>query len=335
MNPKIEAALQHIQTAISSSSGKIDEAVMAAIYNNGLFKCVLPKSVGGLELSMQELMKLIEDCAAINGSLGWLMQLGNGANFFYPLYEPAVGDQLFSPTQAVFAGSGAATGIATPTQDGFIVSGEWKYCSGAEYATMFTANCIYGNEVIACTMLPEQIEVISDWNTIGLKQTSTYTIRAYEIFVPHELTFRLNVVKNKVDNSVFDIPFVLFAKLLTIKVQHGLLRALLAEAKRCAVIRIDKWTQIYDQIEIVNAYLFQSIESIEELASLITNPVDGLEQIIYAEVAAQNTKIVQHAYELWHMCGIDVVYTNNRMAECFTDMLVAGQHSLLRNTKMT
>lgn len=323
--------MQQIQTAITASSGKIDGAVLDTIHANGLFKCVLPHSVGGLSLSMQELMGVVEDCAAINGSLGWLMQLGNGANFFYPLYEASVGHQLFSPINAVIAGSGAPTGTAKATQGGYIVSGEWKYCSGADYASMFTANCMLGDEIIACTMMPEQVEIIRDWDTIGLKQTSTHTIRTNETFVPHALTFRLDIIKNEVANPVFNIPFVLFAKLLTIKVQHGLLRTLIAETKLCATTRAEKWPHIHERIAIANAYLWQSIACIDEFAALVVDSNNKLEQIIYAEAAEQNKKLLQHAYDLWHMCGMDVAYSNNRMAECFTDMLVAGQHSLLRN----
>jgi hypothetical protein len=325
------AALQQIRAAITASSGKLDGAMIAAIHKNGLFKCILPKSVGGLELSMQELMNVVEDAAAINGSLGWLMQLGNGANFFYPLYEPEIGNQLFSSPQAVIAGSGAATGTAIVAPGGYVVSGEWKYCSGADYASMFTANCMLGNEIIACTMMPEQVEVIRDWDTIGLKQTSTNTIRASEIFVPHALTFKLDVVKNKVNNPVFDIPFMLFAKLLTIKVQHGLLSALIAEAKLHAGVRAEKWPHLHERIDIAHAYLSQCVGCIDEFASLISDSGNRLEQIIYAEVAEQNRRLLQYAYELWHMYGMDVAYSSNRMAECFTDMLVAGQHSLLRN----
>jgi alkylation response protein AidB-like acyl-CoA dehydrogenase len=329
---KIGAALQQIQVALTASSGKIDDAVLTTIHNNGLFKCILPQTVGGHDLSMQQLMQVLADCAALNGSLGWLMQLGNGGNFFYPLFAAEVGHKLFAEPNAVIAGSGAITGTATRVYGGYNVTGEWKYCSGTDYASMFTANCQCGDEVLACTLMPEQVTIINDWDAIGLKHTSTHTIRVHQAFVSHEHTFKLDEIKNKVSNPVFDIPFIVFAKLLTIKVQHGLLRAMIQEAESHSKQRFEKWPHMPERLLIMQSYLNQCESCVEEFAKCLSNGSATPEQTIYAEVAEQNTRLMGYAYELWHMCGIDVVYGHHRLTQCFTDMLVAGQHSLLRNT---
>ncbi|MBK6740168.1 MAG: hypothetical protein IPG64_21220 [Haliea sp.] len=38
-------------------------------------------------------------------------------------------------------GSGAVTGVAEMTDDGYVLNGRWNYASGALHATAFTMNC--------------------------------------------------------------------------------------------------------------------------------------------------------------------------------------------------
>lgn len=327
----LKAVVEQLKQALTASSGKIDDAVLGIIYEHKLFKCLLPHEAGGLNMSFVNLMKLVEDCAAISGSLGWLMQIGNGGTYFYPLYEAHIAAQVFAPLNAVIAGSGAVSGVAHKVEGGYRVSGKWQWCSGADYASHFTANCSFGDQIIACTFLPHQVKVIKDWDSIGLKHTSTHTIQVEDIFVAEELTFKLDVMKQSHAVSAFSIPFILFAKLLTIKVQHGLMRALLSEATMQIETRVEKWPAMPDRISTIHHYLKQCVECVNEFAMLLSSGNNQIELNVYAEVAEQNTRLIRYAYELWHMCGMDVAYASNKLSQHFMDMMVAGQHSLLRN----
>ncbi len=65
-----------------SYSNTFTSKELEIIQENKLFKCFLPKNLGGLEMNLFRTLDVIEQCAYINGSLGWMIQIGNGGNYF-------------------------------------------------------------------------------------------------------------------------------------------------------------------------------------------------------------------------------------------------------------
>jgi alkylation response protein AidB-like acyl-CoA dehydrogenase len=65
-------------------------------------------------------------------------------------FEPKIAKQIYSDPEACLAGSGAPTGTATITGDGYIINGSWKYASGVHHATYITVNCniMNGDEAV-------------------------------------------------------------------------------------------------------------------------------------------------------------------------------------------
>ncbi|MCU0353964.1 MAG: hypothetical protein MUD08_09565 [Cytophagales bacterium] len=339
----MSSQLDKIEATLKQNQGIIDQDVLTAVYEQKLFKCFLPQSLGGLGLNVKQTLQVIEDCAAIDGSLGWLIQIGNGGNYFAPLYEASVTEQLFSPPNAVLAGSGAATGVATKAGGGYRVNGKWAYCSGADYATFFTANCQIADttDIIACTFMREQVRIVPDWNAVGLQQTSTHTIEVQDAFVPDELTFVLDLKKCLQNEPVFQVPFVPFAQLFIIKVLHGIFRAFLAAADTVRSDNKSRWQParlqtLEDKLLGAGDYLSQALSKCNELAEQLTYPTDTEKTEQTAETAKeltrQNTTIVREAQEIFRLSGMQVLYRNHPLSARYLDLLCAGQHSLLHDT---
>jgi alkylation response protein AidB-like acyl-CoA dehydrogenase len=66
--------------------GRIPPPLVAALYDSGVFKAMLPREVGGLEASPVEWLQMIEELARVNASAGWLgfIQSGIGLAFLDP-----------------------------------------------------------------------------------------------------------------------------------------------------------------------------------------------------------------------------------------------------------
>lgn len=302
------------------------------------FKLMLPKQWGGLGLSIDQTLPVLRNLAYVNGSLGWLVQIGNGGTYFAPYLQLQVAESLFGNPNAVLAGSGAVTGNAIATKNGFIVSGSWNYCSGADYATFFTVNCavVGSNQTISCVLLPNQVRIIKTWNTLGLKNTSTHLIEVEDSFVPTDFTFSLN---QPLHSNIFEnmqIPFMPFAQLYFMQTFFGIAHRLFVEIKNLAEDRREVWQIrskiICDKCDDSIAYLFSCIEVTLTRARQINN-VNQTELISAYDALIKVCKqeIMQQAHALFGMAGITVLQQDNVINIFYQDLMAAGQHSLLNN----
>ncbi|GAB0170249.1 acyl-CoA dehydrogenase [Lysinibacillus sp. CTST325] len=215
--------------------GRLPEDVLELIYEHQLFKLFTAKELGGKDLDLLEGIKLFQQMSVLDGNFGWLITIGTGGNAFIPALNKEVCEKIFLPRNAVIAGSGYPTGTAVKIEGGYNVTGQWKYCSGADYATTFTMNCFIENEgirtdeIISCSVNRDQVEVLNDWRAMGLKATASHTIRVQNVWVPQEETFQLGTIKNKYGSAVHSFPFGAFAEASFLSVCLGITENFLEE----------------------------------------------------------------------------------------------------------
>src|SRR5579872_2638206 len=72
--------------AAALEQGSIPPPLVEALYDAGVFKAMLPREVGGLEAEPVEWLRMIEEFARINASVGWMafIQSGVGLTFLDP-----------------------------------------------------------------------------------------------------------------------------------------------------------------------------------------------------------------------------------------------------------
>lgn len=214
---------------------RLPEDVLELIYEHQLFKLFTAKELGGKDLDLLDGIKVLQQMSVLDGNFGWLVTIGTGGNAFIPTLNKEVCEKIFSPRNAVIAGSGYPSGIAVKIDGGYRVTGQWKYCSGADYATTFTMNCFVENEgirtdkIISCSVNCDQVEVLNDWRAMGLKATASHTIRVQDVWVPEEETFQLGIIKNKYGSAVHSFPFGAFAEASFLSVCLGITENFLEE----------------------------------------------------------------------------------------------------------
>jgi alkylation response protein AidB-like acyl-CoA dehydrogenase len=101
---------------------------------------------------------------------------------------------LFDPSGGTrrprFVGVIAPTGTATPTADGYVVTGAWPFSSGSFYASWFTAGVLVhddAGEVVGAGMalMPLSSLTIDDtWHVAGMCGTASNTVVATDVVVP-------------------------------------------------------------------------------------------------------------------------------------------------------
>ncbi|MBT9283220.1 MAG: acyl-CoA dehydrogenase family protein [Hydrogenibacillus schlegelii] len=217
-------------------TGLLPDELVAWMRSLRLFKLFVPEAFGGAGLTLGEAVRIYEALSAVDGSLGWLAQIGSGGGYFVPSFRPEIARAFFSPPEAVIAGTGHPAGRARRVPGGYVVSGRWRYASGAQYATLFTANAVVegsapseegggpasggaaagakvsGNVVRAFAFFPEEVELERDWSALGMVATSGWTFSVRERFVPEERSFVVGEALWDPGLLVYRLPFSLFAE---------------------------------------------------------------------------------------------------------------------------
>ena len=180
--------------------GHVPEELVAALYDSGVFRAMLPREVGGLEAEPTEWLALIEELARVNASVGWLafIQSGVGLTFLDPerfeRFRARAGGRLILAMSL-----GRIGGKAIRVDGGYRVSGRWPFASGSPFATWLggmSAACDRdGTPVLEANGQPrrllaiwpaDQARLIDTWDGLGLRGTGSGDFEVSDLFVPDE-----------------------------------------------------------------------------------------------------------------------------------------------------
>lgn len=320
---------------------EISQKEIDLLFEHRLLKTFLPEELNGLGLSLTETLEIIREASFMNGSLGWLIQIGNGGNYFASCFEIELSKKWFTDAHSVIAGSGSVSGIAKSVSNGFIINGTWAYCSGADYATLFTITFQdpESGERKAAIIPRRDVQVLNDWKTIGLKHTSTHSISLKDVFVPNEQVFDVQEQKWLKEHPSFSVPFVIYAQAFFLQVVFGITDRILDESDRFLQTKRTHWKTAFPgkmnrTDELMNRIRF-SLDTYGKRTVEITEQYQqeedrSSEERHRTELVHYAKNIRNYVHELVGELGITVIYENHPISIFYLDLIVAGQHYLLR-----
>ncbi|RKP50069.1 acyl-CoA dehydrogenase [Cohnella endophytica] len=328
----------------------IAPSIIAYMYEAKLFKLFVPRELGGAMLPLPEAVKVFEEASRIDGSFGWLATIGSGGGFFSATLPLEQSKLIFAPEKALVAGSGHPNGVAKPTEGGYLVTGQWKYCSGAPYASVFTANCriegTLGAEAVirSFAFLPEQVNIIRDWNAFGLKATESHSIEVCNVFVPAERTFDI-MSDPHYDDPIFKYPFMPFAQTSFAAVCLGICGHFLEEVRAFAESRRADWSigrperfatllrTVEDQAIAFERTKEQFHGTMERTwVAFVENDGDMSEdhQREVSDVCQGVARsVLAYTHMLVPLLGMTVLMEDHPLNRIWRDLLTASQHSVL------
>src|SRR5690606_10365030 len=169
-------------------------------------------------------LKLLLDLAHKDSSLGWMVTLCAGANYFSRNIKPTVAKALFKDKNTCLGGSGMIGGTARLINNHYLLNGTWRFATGAPYLTHFTINAKLvdhlgvalkqpnGEEVIKSFIISkDDVTIFPDWKCMGMKKTYTYSFSVSNVHVSEEYSFLYDVFYTQ--NLIDKIPFRIFADL--------------------------------------------------------------------------------------------------------------------------
>jgi alkylation response protein AidB-like acyl-CoA dehydrogenase len=354
MKPEIKHKLAG-SSKIADERGILSDEQLEIIYHEKWFKLFVPKKYGGLELNLPEGLETEEALARIDGSLGWTVTLCSGASEFIGYLPTQLSEKVFINEKVCFGGSGAITGIAIETEDGYIINGSWKYATGAPYCTHFTANCLIqknGKQLLSKEGEPvyksflftkEEVKIFKDWNTMGLKATASNSFSIKDLKVSKERAFIIDPSYATLPDLIYQYPFLQFAETTLAVNTSGMALHFLAEFER--LIALWKQSKKYSDAAInrLEEKLKETKNNLEEHRTVFYETINAswkmLEQnqLISREILDKVSLLSQQlslnarktAAELYPHCGVAATQNGTIINLIFRDIFTASQHYLL------
>ena len=196
--PRLAARAVEIESA-----RRIPADIIDRLRQIGLFRSLLPRSHGGLELSVPEVLPLIEALAAADGSVGWVAMIGTASQMFYTRAPRAIFDEVFADGADVFVvGVGTPAGRAEPVHGGYRVSGRWPFASGCQNAQWIAGHFVVhkdgapvmsdGRPLMRAVALPsKRWDIDETWQASGLAGTGSHHVVLDDIIVSEAESFDL------------------------------------------------------------------------------------------------------------------------------------------------
>lgn len=350
----IKIIRDHARTA--ERTGLLSAEVLGLIYRENWLGLLIPQNYGGLEWPLPRVVAFFEALGWADGNVGWCVNLGAGANMFAGYLEADAARAIFTGPEIWCAGSGAVAGNASPAPGGYVVSGHWKYASGAAHATHFTANCLLSDEqgeplppsegpAFRSIIVPrEQVRVFDTWKVSGLKATSSQDFGMDQVFVPEAHVFSLRSPSQFATGPLYRFPFdtlavVNMASMATGVTLHfiDLFKMLMGRKRPLhSGTLLEAQPLVRQRFESVTEEFYGARREMYEALAVAWEGCAG-GKLSTDEEQRRLTGAARRAasagrdvfYQLFQYCGMDILYTDSALNKTWRDMTVASQHHLL------
>lgn len=210
--------------AEAERSNDLHPRQLQMIYQERWFKMFVSKKYGGLGWPLPRVLKLEEALSWADASTAWVVTLCGGAGWFTGFLQDTIAERLAGEEEMCFAGSGAPTGVAELTHNGYKINGYWKYASGSLHATAFTANCaLYENGRPQCNsdgspvvraflFLKNEVKLHRHWNSMGMIATGSHSFEVRNLTLPRQRCFIIEAEHAVLKDPIYTYPFLQLAE---------------------------------------------------------------------------------------------------------------------------
>jgi 3-hydroxy-9,10-secoandrosta-1,3,5(10)-triene-9,17-dione monooxygenase len=181
---------------------KLTPEVMDALHRNGLLRYLQPKVWGGMELPFIAYYEIPEMLSRGDINVGWVVTNLAAHHRSLAWWDMKAQQEVWGPNPDAGIASGIAfpQGRGVPADGGIVLSGQWNFSSGTDHSdwSMFAAIVREADkpiDYVFCLLHRSQYEVLDDWHTLGMRATSSKTVRCKDVFVPAYRVLSMHVSK--------------------------------------------------------------------------------------------------------------------------------------------
>ena len=338
---------------------RLTPAVTSALIENGLYRVLLPQSLGGIEAPLEIFMQMQEEIAKADASTAWCLGQCSVCAMTAAYLEADAAHEIFNTPPGILAWGAIAHEVhAVP--GGYKASARWDFASGSRQASWLGAHVRVvepdgsqrkkpnGAPEIRTILFPVTSATMYDvWDVIGLRGTGTDSYSVDNLFIPDKfaaLRDDPSACREKgplyklTTNAVFGMGFAATALgVARATLDAGIELARSKQPQGLAVMRENNAVQgligrTEATLRAARAYLYSTAAEVwRDLAR--GDPVTEAHRIALRIATTwtihQSASVVDTAY---HMTGATAVFAANPFERRFRDMHTIAQQIQARDT---
>jgi alkylation response protein AidB-like acyl-CoA dehydrogenase len=337
----------------------LTEPVVSALIDNGLYRALLPQSLGGLEAPPEIFMQMLEEIAKADASTAWCLGQCSVCAMVAAYLDADAALEIFNTPPGILAWGAIANDVRV-VPGGYHANARWDFASGSRQASWLGAHVRIveadgsarlkpnGGPEVRTILFPVTSATTYDvWDVIGLNGTGTDSYSVENLFIPEEFAaLRDEPTARREQGPLYKLSTYTMFGLGFAAVSLGVARATLdaaidlARGKESVGIKAMRENSAVQaqigrtegNLRAARAYLYATVtEAWRELTRIGEAAED---QRVALRLAAtwtihQAALVVDIAY---HMAGATAVFRANRFERRFRDMHAIAQQVQARDT---
>jgi alkylation response protein AidB-like acyl-CoA dehydrogenase len=213
LGPEIRARIPEMEQART-----LPPDLVATLAGAGLFRTLLPRSLGGLELEPHEALASMTAIGHADASAGWCVMIGATAGMSAAWLAPEVAAAIHAAPAAVTGGVFAPMGRAVVDGDDYVVDGRWQWFSGHAHCSWLAGGCViieHGQPRLLAGGAPDTRMVffpaasarrLDGWHVSGLAGTGSGEVEVTGLRVPRSRSVSFTADLPRHDGPLYRMP---------------------------------------------------------------------------------------------------------------------------------
>ncbi len=334
------------RAADTESQRRLPVDLAAELAQAGLFRMLVPRALGGLEVDPHTLFTTLETLGQADAATGWCVMIGATTALVAGWLPEAEARAVFAAPDVITGGVFAPMGRARVDGDDYIVSGRWAWASGSANCRWLLGGAVVGDGPAHRMMIMrrEEVELIDTWDALGMRGTGSGDMAAKDVRVPQARSVSFMTDTPRATGPLYRFPpFGLLAMGIA-AVAAGNARGALADlAALAAAKRGGGSSRSLAERGVVQAEFAAASADLDAARALAMDRLGagwqrllagddlGLHDRAHLRLAAtQLTRAAARtAAKMHELAGGTSVYANHPLGRRFRDAHVATQHVMV------
>ncbi len=351
------APLIRSQMSQMETDRRLPPELAQAMAEVGLFRSMLPTSLGGLEMDLIPALHVFETVAQVDGSAGWCAMIGaTGGTTSAFLTEEVAREIYASDPNVVTAGAIAPNGTAQPTDGGYRVTGRWPFNSGCQHSQWLMGTSVViendeprtlpnGYPETRMMIFPaSDVDILDTWSVSGLRGSGSHDIAVQDVFVPEERAVAYGAGKRYQSGPLYAFP--LFGLLATsvASVATGMARGAidtfieLAQTKHLTGSRrlINQRSVVQLQVAQAEAllragraFMFETVQDVWTKVSAGEKTTQQDKALLRLSACHATTASAQAIDLMYQAAGTGAIWDSSPIQRYFRDVHMITQHAVV------
>ena len=133
------APLIESEAAAIEKTRRLTPPVVSALIENGLYRALLPQSLGGAEAPPEVFMQMLEEIAKADASTAWCLGQCNVCGMTAAYLDHDAASEIFAKPDGILAWGAIAHAVQV-VPGGYRISARWDFASGSRQANWLGAH---------------------------------------------------------------------------------------------------------------------------------------------------------------------------------------------------